>query len=142
MATIWPSGSSEPGEFSHDKAIAALQDAHQLVEPPAFFRGLTRSRRLDEVVDGETLIPGVLENGEALAANALLRGGDPEIGDGFHGLSREYGFLYFALKIPIFSFLGVQSPKTRHEGSFDRYGTTKLCRFAPSNCLPETLVFL
>ena len=36
----------------------------------------------------------VLENGEALAANVLLRNGDPEIGDGFHGLSREYGFLH------------------------------------------------
>ena len=53
------------------------------------------SSRLDEVVDGEILIPGVLENGEALAANVLLRSRDPEIGDGFHSLSREYGLLYF-----------------------------------------------
>ena len=29
--------SAEPGEFAHDKAITALQDAQQLVEPAAFF---------------------------------------------------------------------------------------------------------
>ena len=31
------------------------------------------------------MLAGVLENGEALAAGVLLRGRDPEIGDGSHG---------------------------------------------------------
>ena len=32
---------------------------------------------------------------EALAAQALLRGRDPQIGNGFHGLTMECGFWYF-----------------------------------------------
>ncbi len=28
---------TEPGEFADDHAVAALEDAHQLVEPPALF---------------------------------------------------------------------------------------------------------
>ena len=32
---------------------------------------------------------GVLEDGEALAAHVLLRGRDPQVGDGSHGLSTE-----------------------------------------------------
>ena len=35
------------------------------------------------------------EDGEALAAHVLLRGRDPQIGNGFHGLTMEYGFWYF-----------------------------------------------
>ena len=31
----------------------------------------------------------------ALAANVLLRGRNPQIGNGFHGLTMEYGFWYF-----------------------------------------------
>ena len=37
----------------------------------------------------------VLENGEALAAQVLLRGRDPQIGNGFHGLTTGYGFSCF-----------------------------------------------
>ena len=37
----------------------------------------------------------VLEDGEALAAQVLLRGQGPQIGDGFHGMTMEYGFWYF-----------------------------------------------
>ena len=39
---------TEPGEFAHDQAVAALQDARQLVEPPAFLGGLPGGGRLDE----------------------------------------------------------------------------------------------
>ena len=34
----------------------------------------------------------VLEDGETLAAQVLLRGRDPQIGNGFHGLTMEYSF--------------------------------------------------
>ena len=37
----------------------------------------------------------LLEDGEALAAQVLLRGRDSQIGNGFHGLTMEYGFGYF-----------------------------------------------
>ena len=35
------------------------------------------------------------KDGEALAAQVLLRGRDPQIGNGSHGLTMEYGFWYF-----------------------------------------------
>ena len=60
--------------------------------------GRVRSRprgRLDEVVDAEVVLSRVLEDGEALAANVLLRGRDPQIGDGLHDLSMECVFGYF-----------------------------------------------
>ena len=38
----------------------------------------------------------VLEDGEAMAVrHVLLRGRDPQIGNGFHGLTMEYDFWYF-----------------------------------------------
>ena len=71
---------TEPGEFADDQAVAALEDAHQLVEPPALFGSLAGGGRLDEVVvDAEVVLPRVLEDGEALAAHVLLRGRDPQI---------------------------------------------------------------
>ena len=39
---------AEPGEFAHDQAVAALQDARQLVESPAFLGRLSGGGRLDE----------------------------------------------------------------------------------------------
>ena len=83
---------TEPGEFAHDQAVAALQDARQLVEPPAFLGRLSGGGRLDEVVDAEVVRSRVLEDGEALAANVLLRDRDAQIGDGLHGLSMKCGF--------------------------------------------------
>ena len=65
---------AEPGEFAHDQAVAALQDARQLVESPAFLGRLSGGGRLDEVVDAEVVRSRVLEDGEALAAHVLLRG--------------------------------------------------------------------
>ena len=78
---------TEPREFADDQAVAALENAHQLVEPAALLGSLSGGGRLDEVVDAEVVLPRVLEDGEALAAHVLLRGRDPQIGDGFHGLS-------------------------------------------------------
>ena len=46
-------------------------------------------------VDAEVVFACVLEDGEALAAHVLLRGRDPQIGNGFHGPTMEYGFWYF-----------------------------------------------
>ena len=37
----------------------------------------------------EVVLARVLEDGEALAAHVLLRGRDPQVGDGSHGLSTE-----------------------------------------------------
>ena len=45
-----PQRSAEPRELADDEA-AGLEDASQLVEPPALLRGLPGRRRLDEVVD-------------------------------------------------------------------------------------------
>ena len=59
------------------------------------FGSLSRGGRFDEIVDAEVVFACALEDGEALAAQVLLRGRDPQIGNGFHGLTMEYGFLYF-----------------------------------------------
>ena len=68
---------------------------HQLVKTATLFGSLSRSGRLDEIVDAEVVFAGVLEDGEALAAHVPLRGRDPQIGNGSHGLTMEYGFGYF-----------------------------------------------
>ena len=83
------------GEFADDQTVSALEDVHQFVEPAALFGSLSRGGRLDEIVDAEVVFACVLEDGEALAAHVLLRGRDPQIGNGFHGLTMEYGFWYF-----------------------------------------------
>ena len=54
-----------------------------------------RAGHFDEIVDAEVVFACVLEDCEALAAQVLLRGRDPQIGNGFHGLTMEYGFWYF-----------------------------------------------
>ena len=73
--------------FADDQTVAALEDVHQLVEAPALFGSLSRGGRLDEIVDAESVFACVLEDGEALAAHVLMRGRDPQIGNGFHGLT-------------------------------------------------------
>ena len=78
---------TEPREFADDQAVSALQDAYQLIEPAAFFGSLSRGGRLDKVVDAEVVLSRVLEESEALAAQVLLRGRNPQIGDGLHGLT-------------------------------------------------------
>ena len=75
--------------------VAALEDVHRLVKPAALFGSLSGGGRLDEIVDAEVVFTCVLEDGEALAAEVLLRGRDPQIGNCFHGLTMEYGFWYF-----------------------------------------------
>ena len=77
-------GSAEAGQFADDKAVARFERAHELVETPALGVGTRRRGSLDELVDSEALPPGVLEDGEALAAGILLAGGDAQVGDGFH----------------------------------------------------------
>ena len=79
----------------NDQAVAALEDVHQLVEAPALLGGLSGGGRLDEVVDAEVVLARVLEDGEALAAHVLLRGRDPQVGNGSHGLSTERSIRYF-----------------------------------------------
>ena len=51
------------------------------------------------LVDADVVVACVLEDGEPLAANILLRGRDPQIGDGLHSLSMECGFGYFSGQI-------------------------------------------
>jgi len=46
-------------------------------------------------VDAEVVLARVLEDGETLAAHVLLRGRDPQVGDGSHGLSTERSIRYF-----------------------------------------------
>ena len=87
---------AEPGEFADDQAVAGLQGARQLVQPSAALLGsLSGGGRLDEVVDVEAVLLRVLQDGEALAAHVLLRGRNPQVGDGSHGLSTEHGLGYF-----------------------------------------------
>ena len=80
---------AEPGEFADDQAVTALEAIQQLVEPASLLGSLPGGGRLDEVVDAEVVLARVLEDGEALAAHVLLRGRDPQVGDGSHGLSTE-----------------------------------------------------
>ena len=67
-----------------DKTVARFERAHELVETPALGVGTRRRDGLDELVDSKALPPGVLEDGEALAAGILLAGGHAQVGDGFH----------------------------------------------------------
>ena len=46
-----------------------------------------------EAVEGRT--GHAREFGDGGLGNAQLRGRDPQIGKGFHGLTMEYGFWYF-----------------------------------------------
>ena len=57
--------------------------------------GTSRNSVILTVPDAEVVFACVFEDGEALAAHVLLRGRDPQIGNGFHGLTMEYGFWYF-----------------------------------------------
>ena len=86
---------TDPGEFADDPTVAAMEDVHQLVEPSALFGSLSGGGRRDEIVDAEVVFACVLEDGEALAAHVLLRGRDPQIGNGFHRLPMECVFGYF-----------------------------------------------
>ena len=52
-----------------------------------------RTGHARELGDGGLGNPHI-EDGEALAAHVLLCGRDPQIGNGFHGLTMEYGFVY------------------------------------------------
>ena len=54
-----------------------------------------QAKDISRVIDAEVVFACVLEDGEALAAHVLLRGRDPQIGNGFHDLAMEYGFWYF-----------------------------------------------
>ena len=78
---------AEPGEFADDQTVAALEDVHQVVEAAALFGSLYRGGRLDDIVDAESAFACVLKDGEALTAHVLLRGRDPQIGNGFQGLA-------------------------------------------------------
>ena len=69
-----------------------MEAVQQLVEPASLLGSLPGGGRLDEVVDVDVVLLRVLQDGEALAAHVLLRGRDPQIGDGPHGLSMECGF--------------------------------------------------
>ena len=89
-----PQRPAEPREFADDEAVTALQEARQLVEASALLGGLPGGGGLDELVDADVVRSCVLEDGEALAANVLLRGRDPQVGDGLHGLSMECSVAY------------------------------------------------
>ena len=60
-----------------------------LDDPAVRVASLPGGGRFDEVVDADVVLARVLEDGEALAAHVLLRGRDPQVGDGSHGLSTE-----------------------------------------------------
>ena len=72
-----------------------LTKKYQLAESAALFGILSTDGHLDEIADAEAVFACVLKDREALAAHVLLRGRDPQIGNGFHGLTMEYGFWYF-----------------------------------------------
>ena len=55
----------------------------------------SRGGRLDESSMRKSCLRALLEDGQALAAQVLLRGRGPQIGNGFHGLTMEYVFWYF-----------------------------------------------
>ena len=87
-------GACAVGEFSTrgitrggDRSASVTGD--WAFEPAVLFGSLSRGGRLNEVVDAEVVFACVLEDGEALAAHVLLHGRDPQIGNGFHGLTME-----------------------------------------------------
>ena len=75
--------------------LSRKSGAVQLDPSAALFGSLSRGGRLDEIADAEVVFACVLEDGEALAVHVLLRGRDPQISNGFHSLTIEYGFWYF-----------------------------------------------
>ena len=67
--------------------VSTKNGLDSLVEQAALFGSLSRGGRLDEIVDAESVFACVLEDGEALTVQVLLRDRDPQIGNGFHGLT-------------------------------------------------------
>ena len=47
---------AEPRELADDQAVAAAEDARQLVEPPTLLKSLPGGSRLDEVIDAEVVL--------------------------------------------------------------------------------------
>ena len=74
---------TEPGEFADDQTGRCAGGRSSARRAAALFGSLSGGGRLDEIVDEEVVFAGVLEDGEALAAHVLLRGRDPQIGNGF-----------------------------------------------------------
>ena len=76
---------AQAGQLADDQAVPRGQRAEQLLDTPlvpALPRG---GLRLDEAVDGEPLLPRVVEDGELLVGQVLGTGRNPQVGDRFHG---------------------------------------------------------
>ena len=80
-----PEGPGEPRELADDEAVAGLEDARQLVAPPAFLRGLSgvTVARTNPVSDGAVR----LRNGDTTVLNGPLavRAGGPGLRSGADG---------------------------------------------------------
>jgi len=70
MVTTCPRDRSEPREFADDEPVVGLEDARQLVEPPALLRGLSGVTvvRTNPVSDGAVR----LRNGDTTVLNGPL----------------------------------------------------------------------
>ena len=93
-----PSRPAEPRKFGDDHPLGRAVGRPSARRAGGALGSPSGGNRLDEVVDAETVLARVLENGEALAAHVLLRGRDPQVADGSHGLSTRRGVRYFYLK--------------------------------------------
>ena len=82
---------AQAGQLADDQAVPHDQRAKQLVDTPlvpALSRG---GLRLDEAVDGESLLPRVVEDGQLLVGQVLGTCRNPQVGDRFHAPRYEKG---------------------------------------------------
>src|SRR5512135_3522161 len=91
---------AQAGQLADDQEVTGLQRAQQLLDAPPI-RPLPRGDLdLDEAVDGEALLPGVVQYGELLVGQVLGTGGDPQVGDCFHAPATKRGKTHFSSRIP------------------------------------------
>ena len=79
-----PKAPAQPGQFADDQAIPSCQCAKQVVDAPL---GGVLSRgdlRLNEAVDGESLLSRVIEDGHLLVRQILGTRRNAQVGDRFH----------------------------------------------------------
>ena len=80
---------AQAGQFTDDQAVPCDQGAEQILDAP-LGRGLSRGDlRLDEPVDGESLLPRVIEHGDLLVGQILGTCGNAQVGDRFHATVYE-----------------------------------------------------
>ena len=71
---------AQAGQLANDQAVPGLQGAQQFLDAPLGRSLARRGLGLDEAVDGEPLLPGVVQDGELLVGQVLGAGRNTQVG--------------------------------------------------------------